>query len=76
MFEKALAMTRLTPAEVIYVGNDMFRDIHGAQQLGIRSIFVDSNQGARSHADTRPDYIAAGIHEVLKAVAELSRGTT
>ena len=75
LFEKALAMMKLRPAEVIYVGNDMFRDIHGAQRLGIRSIFIDSNQGARTHADTRPDYIAAGFHEVLKAVAELSRGT-
>jgi putative hydrolase of the HAD superfamily len=75
LFEKALAMMKLTPAEVIYVGNDMFRDIHGAQRLGIRSIFIDSNQGERSHADTRPDYIARGFHEVLKAVAELGRGT-
>jgi putative hydrolase of the HAD superfamily len=68
-------MMKLAPAEVIYVGNDMFRDIHGAQRLGIRSIFIDSNQGERSHADTRPDYIAGGFHEVLKAVAELGRGT-
>ncbi|HMA20176.1 MAG TPA: HAD family hydrolase [Gemmatimonadaceae bacterium] len=75
LFEKALAMMKLTPAEVIYVGNDMYRDIHGAQRLGIRSIFIDSNQGERSHADTRPDYIAGGFHEVLKAVAELGRGT-
>ena len=66
-------MMRLTPAEVIYVGNDMYRDIHGAHGLGIISIFVDSNQGTKSHADTRPDYIAAGFHEVLAAVAELSR---
>ncbi|MGB3940483.1 MAG: HAD-IA family hydrolase [Candidatus Manganitrophaceae bacterium] len=29
--EKALDMMKLTPEEVIYVGNDMFRDIYGAK---------------------------------------------
>ena len=73
LIEKALALMKLTPAEVLCVGNDMFRDIHGAQVLGIRSIFVDSNQGAKSYVDTRPDYIAAGFQEVLEGVAALSR---
>ncbi|MBN9461977.1 MAG: HAD family hydrolase [Burkholderiales bacterium] len=72
LFEKALAMMRLAPHEVLHVGNDMFRDIHGAQGLGIRSIFVESNQGASSHADTRPDRVAAGFGQVLEAVASLA----
>jgi ribonucleotide monophosphatase NagD (HAD superfamily) len=32
---------------VFKVGNDMYRDIFGAQRVGMRTIFVDSNQGAK-----------------------------
>lgn len=74
LIEKALARMNLGPADVVCVGNDMFRDIHGAQLLGIRSIFVDSNQGAKTYAATRPDYVAAGFPDVLKAVSALSSG--
>ncbi|MDP2725177.1 MAG: HAD family hydrolase, partial [Syntrophales bacterium] len=38
--EKALDIMKLAPAEVICVGNDMYRDIYGASRLGIRTIFV------------------------------------
>ena len=74
LIEKALAMMHLAPGDVVCVGNDMFRDIHGAQLLGIRSIFVNSNQGTKTYADTRPDYVAAGFPEVLKAVSAMSGG--
>ncbi len=46
LIRKALDSLKLGPAEVICVGNDMFRDICGASQLGIKTIFIDSNQGA------------------------------
>jgi putative hydrolase of the HAD superfamily len=39
---------KLTPPEVVYVGNDMYRDIYGASRLGVKTLFVDSNQGAKS----------------------------
>ncbi|MCX7173342.1 MAG: HAD family hydrolase [Proteobacteria bacterium] len=72
IFEKALEHMKLTPAEVIYIGNDMFRDIHGARQLGIKTIFIDSNQGAKSHNDVAPDYFVSQFEDVLKGVAALA----
>lgn len=63
---------KLTPAEVIYVGNDMFRDIHGARQLGIKTIFIDSNQGTKFHNDVAPDYFVSQFEDVLKGVAALA----
>ena len=69
--EKALDLMKLTAAEVICVGNDMYRDIYGANRLGIRTIFVDSNQGDKVHENATPDYIARQFEDVLKGVDAL-----
>lgn len=72
LFTRALDIMKLSPAEVIYIGNDMYRDIFGASQLGIKTIFVDSNQGAKSHDSVAPDYFAARFEEVLPGVKTLA----
>jgi putative hydrolase of the HAD superfamily len=68
----ALDAMKLKPAEVICVGNDMYRDIYGASRLGIRTIFVDSNQGAKSHENVTPDYFAHRFEDVLKGIEALT----
>jgi len=65
---KALEIMKLLPSEVIFVGNDMYRDIYGASRLGIRTIFVDSNQGTKSYENVAPDYHVSRFEDVLKGV--------
>ncbi len=72
LIEKALDAMGLLPADVLAVGNDMYRDVYGASRLGIKTIFFDSNQGAKSHEDTAPDYIAHRFEDVLTGVRALS----
>jgi len=72
LFRKALDTMKLVPAEVICVGNDMYRDIYGASQLGIKTIFVDSNQGAKSHENVTPAYFAHRFEDILKGVQALT----
>ncbi len=60
------------PSEVIFVGNDMYRDIYGAGRLGIKTIFVVSNQGEKYHEKTTPDYIAHRFADVLTGVATIA----
>ena len=72
LIKKALDTMKLGPAEVICVGNDMYRDIYGASRLGIKTIFIDSNQGAKSHENVTPDYFAHRFHDVLKGVEALA----
>ncbi len=69
---KALDTLNLVPTEVICVGNDMYRDIYGASRLGIKTIFVDSNQGAKSYENVTPDYVAPRFEDVLRGVAALN----
>ena len=71
LFKKALDRMGLEPNEVIGIGNDMFRDIHGAKQLGIRSIFIDSNQGTKAFKDVIPDYRVTQFDNVVTGVAAL-----
>jgi putative hydrolase of the HAD superfamily len=63
---------KLTPAEVICVGNDMYRDIYGAKRLGIKTIFFDSNQGDKFHENVTPDYFAHRFEDVLAGVKALT----
>ena len=63
---KALDTMKLLPTEVICVGNDMVRDIYGASRLGIKTIFIDSNQGTKSHENVTPDYFASRFEDVLR----------
>jgi putative hydrolase of the HAD superfamily len=72
LFTKALDFMQLKPAQVIYVGNDMYRDIYGANRAGIKAIFVDSNQGEKYYADVKPDYFAHRFEDILQGIATLS----
>ena len=69
--EKALDIMKLKPTEAIFVGNDMYRDIYGAKRLGIKTIFIDSNQGDKSHENVCPDYFAHRFEDVLRGVEAL-----
>ena len=69
--EIALEIMKLKPAEVICAGNDMYRDIYGASRLGIKTIFIDSNQGDKSHENVTPDYLARRFEDVLRGVEAL-----
>ncbi|MBI5364926.1 MAG: HAD-IA family hydrolase [Planctomycetes bacterium] len=48
IFEHALALARVAPEEALHAGDDLERDVLGAQRAGLRSVLVDH---ARAHAD-------------------------
>jgi len=73
LFEKALAALRLEPSQVLFVGNDMFRDISGAKQLGIKTVFFSSNQGRKSVEGVAPDYIIYNFWELRAAIEFFER---
>ena len=58
----------LNPSETLSIGNDMYRDIFGAQQLGLKTIFFKSNQGEQEKEGVEPDYIIYNFSELLNAI--------
>ena len=57
--------------EVIFIGNDLYRDIYGANLMKIKSVFFKSNQGDHDFEKARPDYIINTFEELEEAVQRL-----
>lgn len=72
MFEIALTRLGLTAEEVIFIGNDMFRDIYGAHRTGLKTVFFKSNQGDQRFHGAEPDYIIYRFEELPQAVTFLN----
>jgi putative hydrolase of the HAD superfamily len=73
IFKAALAELKLEPEEVIFVGNDMYRDIYGAGQVGMKTVFFSSNQGKKEMEDVDPDYIIYNFTELRQAIKFLNQ---
>jgi putative hydrolase of the HAD superfamily len=68
IFEAALTEMKLVPPEVLFVGNDMYRDVFGAQQMGMKTVFFKSNQGDQEKEGVEPDYIIYNFSELPRAI--------
>ena len=73
LFQTALTGMGLIPEEVIFVGNDMYRDVYGAGRLGMKTVFFSSNQGQKEPAGVNPDYIIYRFAELRQAVDFLQK---
>ena len=69
LFGHALAALGARPDQAIYVGNDMYCDIFGAQQAGLKAVFWPTEYGRKEHDGVKPDYHIAHFAQVLDAVA-------
>jgi putative hydrolase of the HAD superfamily len=68
LIQKALDALQVRPEQAIFVGNDSYHDIFGAQQVGMKAIFVNSDQGNTSSQTITPDYTISCFAELPQAV--------
>jgi putative hydrolase of the HAD superfamily len=68
LFEEALKSLNITASEAIYVGNDMYRDVFGAQQAGMKAVFYPTQYGEKEYRNVKPDYIIYQFEQLLEAV--------
>lgn len=68
LFKAALDAMGMDASEVLCVGNDMYRDVHGAQKVGMKAVFFKSNQGTQEKAGVRADYVIYEFPELLNAI--------
>ncbi len=73
LFSAALTALQVAPENVLFVGNDMFRDIFPANLLGIKSVFFSSNQGGKQAEGAKPDYVIYQFSELRQAVEFFER---
>ena len=72
LYRLALDRLGLRAQETVFIGNDMFRDIYGAGQLGMKTILFKSNQGDHHGHGAEPDYVIHHFRELPRAVAFLN----
>ena len=68
MFEWALEKMELPASEVLFVGNDMYRDVYGAKESGMPCVFFKSNQGDHRNHGAEADYIIYDFRELPRAI--------
>ncbi len=73
MYQKALQKMNLKSEEVIFIGNDMYRDIYGAHEAGMKTVFFKSNQGDQNSYGIEADYIIYNFNQLPEAVRFLSQ---
>ena len=71
MFEWALEKMELPASEVLFVGNDMYRDVYGAKESGMPCVFFKSNQGDHRNYGAEADYIIYDFRQLPEAIAFL-----
>ena len=69
LFQFALDGMKVAAEHAMYVGNDMHRDIFGAQEAGLRTVMFDSDQGKKVYHDCVPDYQITDLRELLTILA-------
>jgi putative hydrolase of the HAD superfamily len=76
IFHRLMGELGVTPSESIMVGNSLERDIAGARNAGIRSIWIRVS-GSEEQADVTPDHTITSLAEIpaiLTALNSLSEG--
>ncbi|WP_028579994.1 HAD family hydrolase [Desulfogranum japonicum] len=71
IFSLASYQMQLPMEDILFVGNDMYRDIYGAQVSGMKTVFFASNQGRTKYRDTEADYIIYSFAELPTAISFL-----
>ncbi len=72
LFHQAILHTSVKPHEMIYVGDDPRLDVDAANQLGIKTIWLD--HGTKPQGETAPSATINDIKDLPDAVKEVDPG--
>lgn len=68
IFDLTLKRMHLPASEVVFVGNDMYRDIYGARQAGMRTVFFATGQGQQRMDGVEAHYNIYRFGELRNAI--------
>jgi putative hydrolase of the HAD superfamily len=68
LFQAALTELQVLPEEAIFVGNDRFRDVLGARQVGMKTILFCPRGNSGGSSETEPDYILYNHADLPRAI--------
>jgi putative hydrolase of the HAD superfamily len=68
LFQTALDALQVRPEQALFVGNDLYHDISGAQQVGMKAILASFEQGPTSNQSIAPDYVITRFADLPQAI--------
>ena len=68
LFQAALAQLKVRPEQAIFVGNDRFRDVFGARQVGMKTILFCPQGNPGGPPENEPDYLLHNYGDLPRAV--------
>lgn len=71
MFHAPLIELDLHPGQAVHIGDHLVDDIHGANAVGMHSIWVNLTEQARNQDDTAPTREVAELAAVVAAVEDI-----
>jgi putative hydrolase of the HAD superfamily len=74
LFQSALTELQVRPEEALFVGNDRFRDVHGARQVGMKTILFCPYGNPGGPPETEPDYILYQYADLQRAIDFFAAG--
>jgi putative hydrolase of the HAD superfamily len=74
LFQAALTKLEVAPAQAIFIGNDRFRDILGARQVGMKTILFCPNGNPGGPPEMEPDYLLYQYADLPRAIEFLEKG--
>ena len=74
IFQRLMEEVGVTPEETIMVGNSLDRDIAGARNAAIRSIWIRV-PGSEEHAEVLPDFTITALSEIPALLEHLATHT-
>lgn len=67
LFQNALDALQVHPNQAIFIGNDRFRDVFGAKQLGMKTVWFCNAQDS-GWSEAAPDYVIYQFAQVSAAI--------
>lgn len=74
LFETALAELGLTREQVVYVGDNVSRDVRGAKAAGIKAVLINRNGKDSGDEDVQPDVVLPDLASFRDWVTGLPEG--
>jgi putative hydrolase of the HAD superfamily len=68
LFQKALDHLQVSPREAVFIGNDRYRDVFGARQLGMKTVLFCHSEGQGGPHQAEPDYLIREFAELPRAL--------
>ncbi|HTY90992.1 MAG TPA: HAD family hydrolase [Methanocella sp.] len=73
LFNECVARLGVKPKEAVYIGNDTFRDIKGAQDAGMTTILIMTEHGNKDGNVATPDFTIEHIDEINEVLRMLEK---